>query len=93
VVATREPGRVSPALADLKELIAYGASPRASIGLALAGRAMAFLAGRGSVYGEDVKEVALDVLRHRVLMTYEAEAREITSEQVVRQILDHLRAP
>jgi MoxR-like ATPase len=93
VVATREPERVSPALADLKGLIAYGASPRASIGLAMAGRAMAFLSGRGSVYGEDVKEVALDVLRHRVLVTYEAEAREITSEQIVRQILDHLRAP
>jgi MoxR-like ATPase len=93
VIATREPERVSPALAELKGLIAYGASPRASIGLAMAGRAMAFLSGRGSVYGEDVKEVALDVLRHRVLVTYEAEAREITSEQIVRQILDHLRAP
>ena len=93
VIATREPERVSPKLAELKGLIAYGASPRASIGLAMAGRAMAFLAGRGSVYGEDVKEVALDVLRHRVLVTYEAEAREITSEQIVRQILDHLRAP
>jgi len=93
VVATREPERVSPRLAELKGLIAYGASPRASIGLALAGRAMAFLAGRGSVYGEDVKEVALDVLRHRVLVTYEAEAREVTSEAIVRQILDQLRAP
>jgi MoxR-like ATPase len=93
VVATRQPGRVSPALAELEPLIAYGASPRASIGLAMAGRAMAFLAGRGSVYGEDVKEVALDVLRHRVLTTYEAEAREVTSETIVRQILDHLRAP
>lgn len=93
VVATREPERVSPKLAELKGLIAYGASPRASIGLAMAGRAMAFLAGRGSVYGEDVKEIALDVMRHRVLVTYEAEAREVTSEQIVRQILDHLRAP
>jgi MoxR-like ATPase len=93
VLATREPERIDPALAGLKELIAYGASPRATLGLAMAGRAMAFLGGRGSVYGEDVKEVALDVLRHRVLVTYEAEAREVTSEEIVRQILDHLRAP
>jgi MoxR-like ATPase len=93
VVATREPGRVAPSLEGLGELIAYGASPRATLGLAMAGRAMAFLAGRGSVYGEDIKEVALDVLRHRVLVTYEAEAREVTSEEIVRQILDQLRAP
>ncbi len=93
VVATRDPERVHPDLGGLRELIAYGASPRATLGLAMAGRAMAFLAGRGSVYGEDVKEVALDVLRHRVLVTYEAEAREVTSEQIVRQILDHLRVP
>jgi len=93
VVATREPERVDPALAGLKELIAYGASPRGTLGLAMAGRAMAFLAGRGSVYGEDVKEVALDVLRHRVLVTYEAEAREVTSEDIIRRILDQMRAP
>ena len=93
VLATREPERIDPALAGLRELIGYGASPRATLALAMAGRAMAFLAGRGSVYGEDVKEVALDVLRHRVLVTYEAEAREVTSEEIVRQILDHLRAP
>ncbi|MCK4412447.1 MAG: AAA family ATPase [Candidatus Eisenbacteria sp.] len=93
VVATREPGRVVASLESLRELIAYGASPRATLGLAMAGRAMAFLAGRGSVYGEDIKEVALDVLRHRVLVTYEAEAREVTSEEIIRQILDQLRAP
>ncbi len=93
VLATRVPGRVSPQLENLAPLIAYGASPRATLALALAGKAMAFLAGRGSVYGEDVKEVALDVLRHRVLVTYEAEAREVTSEQIVQQILDHVRVP
>ncbi|MFH1143455.1 MAG: AAA family ATPase [Candidatus Eisenbacteria bacterium] len=93
VIATREPERVHPGLAGLKDLIAYGASPRATLGLAMAGRAMAFLAGRGSVYGEDVKEVALDVLRHRVLVTYEAEAREVTSEEIVRRVLDQLRVP
>ncbi len=92
-IATRDPERVHPGLSGLKELIAYGASPRATLGLAMAGRAMAFLAGRGSVYGEDVKEIALDVLRHRVIVTYEAEAREVTSEEIVRRILDQLRVP
>jgi len=92
-IATRVPERIHPSLAGLRELIAYGASPRATLGLAMAGRAMAFLAGRGSVYGEDVKEIALDVLRHRVIITYEAEAREVSSEDIVRQILDHLRVP
>ncbi len=93
VLATRVPGRVSPDLEELGALIAYGASPRATLALAMAGKAMAFLSGRGSVYGEDVKEVALDVLRHRVLVTYEAEAREVTSEQIAQQILDHVRVP
>ncbi len=93
VVATRVPSRIAAELADLDPLISYGASPRATLALAMAGKAMALLAGRGSVYGEDVKEIALDVLRHRVLVTYEAEAREVTSEQIVQQILDHVRVP
>ncbi|MFC1572422.1 AAA family ATPase [Candidatus Eisenbacteria bacterium] len=93
VLATRVPGRVNPALEDLGALISYGASPRATLALAMAGKAMAFLSGRGSVYGEDVKEVAQDVLRHRVLVTYEAEAREVTSEEIVQQVLDHVRVP
>jgi MoxR-like ATPase len=93
VLATRAPGRVSPDLEELGTLIAHGASPRATLALAAAGKAMAFLSGRGSVYGEDVKEVAIDVLRHRVLVTYEAEAREVTSEQIVQQVLDHVRVP
>ena len=93
VLATREPGRINPELEGLDPLISHGASPRATLALALAGKAMAFLAGRGSVYGEDVKEVALDVLRHRVIVTYEAEAREVSSEQIVQQILDHVRVP
>ncbi len=93
VLATRVPSRVSPDLENLDALIGYGASPRATLALAMAGKAMAALSGRGSVYGEDVKEVALDVLRHRVLVTYEAEAREVTSEEIVQQILDHVRVP
>ncbi|MBD3237071.1 MAG: AAA domain-containing protein [Candidatus Eisenbacteria bacterium] len=93
VLATRAPGEVDAQLSELGELIAYGASPRATLGLALAGKAKAFLAGRGSVYGEDVKEIAPDVLRHRVLVTYEAEAREVTSEQIVAQILNQVRVP
>ncbi len=93
VMATRLPGRTSPQLEELTPLISYGASPRATLALAMAGKAMALLMGRGSVYGEDVKEVALDVLRHRVLVTYEAEAREVTSEQIVQQVLDHVRVP
>ena len=93
VLATRVPSQVNPALAELEPLISHGASPRATLALALAGKAMAFMAGRGSVYGEDVKEIAADVLRHRVLVTYEAEAREISSEQIVQQIMDHVRVP
>ena len=93
VMATRLPGRISPQLDELTPLISYGASPRATLALTMAGKAMALLMGRGSVYGEDVKEVALDVLRHRVLVTYEAEAREVTSEQIVQQVLDHVRVP
>ncbi len=93
VLATRLPGKISPQLEELAPLIRYGASPRATLALAMAGKAMALLMGRGSVYGEDVKEVAPDVLRHRVLVTYEAEAREVTSEDIVQQILDHVRVP
>ncbi len=90
VFATREP---TVAGLDLGDLIAYGASPRASIFLSVAARAHAFLQGRGYVTPEDVKAIAMDVLRHRVIITYEAEAEEMTSEDVVQRILDNVEVP
>jgi MoxR-like ATPase len=85
VRATREPGRVA---ADLARSIDYGASPRASIALAAAARAHAFLDGRGYTLPEDVKAIAPDVLRHRIMPTYEAEADGVDSDALVRRILD-----
>jgi MoxR-like ATPase len=76
-----------------KEWIQYGASPRASIYLIRAARAHAFLRGRGYVTPEDVKSIGPDILRHRVIVTYEAEAEEITSEDVVQRIFDHVDVP
>jgi MoxR-like ATPase len=80
-------------LADLVPLIDYGASPRASINLNLAARAHAFLRHRAYVTPDDVRSVALDVLRHRVVITYEAEAEEITSADLVQQILNTIEVP
>jgi len=77
----------------LQDLIQYGASPRATIYLTLGAKASAFLAGRGYVTPQDVKDVALAVLRHRVIVTYEAEAEEKSSEDVVQTILDHVPVP
>ncbi len=91
VLATREPRRYQ--LADADALIAYGASPRASIYLNRAARAHAFLHRRAYVTPEDVRAVALDVLRHRVSVTYEAEAEEVTAEMLVRQVLDAVQVP
>jgi MoxR-like ATPase len=91
VFATREPAQYK--LESLKPLIAYGASPRASIMLTLAAKAHAFLRGRGYVTPDDVKQIGLDVLRHRVLVTYEAEAEEMTSEHIVRKIFDQIEVP
>jgi MoxR-like ATPase len=91
VFATRVPD--AHGLADLSQLIAYGASPRATIYLIAASRAHAFLHGRGYVTPEDVKQVAPDVLQHRVIVTYEAEAEDIGSADIVRQILDHVEVP
>ncbi len=90
VHATREPGEH-----DLKiaRLIEFGASPRASIALAQASRARAFLEGRAFVTPTDIKSVAPDVLRHRVVVSYEAEAEDVTSDDVVRTILDHVPTP
>jgi MoxR-like ATPase len=78
---------------NLSSMIQYGGSPRATINLALAARANAFLAGRGYVTPSDVRELALDILRHRVAVTYEAEAEELSSEAIVSQILDRVPMP
>jgi|TARA_B100001971_G_scaffold53831_1_gene48926 MoxR-like ATPase len=91
VLATRSPG--TNGLSHLGPMIAYGASPRASIYLVTAARAHAFLRGRGYVTPEDVKQLAPDVLRHRVIPTYEAEAESITTTDIVQQILDHVEVP
>jgi MoxR-like ATPase len=91
VHATREPK--SYGLGELAVFIQYGASPRASIYLNLAARAHAFLRRRGYVTPEDIKAVGVDVLRHRVILTYEAEAEEMTSEQVVRKLFEHIEVP
>jgi MoxR-like ATPase len=91
VFATRDPQ--GPKLADLKPLIAYGVSPRASIYVSLAARAHAFLDGRDYVLPDDVKAVALDVMRHRLIVTYEAEAEEVTPEIVIGRVLDNVAVP
>ncbi|MGI8509412.1 MAG: AAA family ATPase [Gemmatimonadaceae bacterium] len=91
VAATRDPKAAG--LADLGPLIQFGASPRATLSLAQASRAIAFLHDRAYVTPDDVKSVAPDVLRHRVLITYEAEAEDVTSDNVVSRILDAIPAP
>jgi MoxR-like ATPase len=91
VFATREPSKKG--MKDMAALIEYGASPRASIALALAARAHAFLRHRGYVTPEDVKAIGPDVLRHRVVLTYEAEAEEVTSEQIVRRVFEVVEVP
>jgi len=91
VFATREPGECG--LEELEPLIAFGASPRATICLARTARAHAFLRHRGYVTPEDVRSVAMDVLRHRVILTYEAEAEEMTTEDVVTRVLDTIEVP
>jgi MoxR-like ATPase len=91
VFATREPEKYK--LANLKPLIAYGASPRGTITLTLAAKAHAFLRGRGYVTPEDVKQVGYDVLRHRIIVTYEAEAEEVASEEIIRKIFSEVPTP
>jgi len=90
-MATRAPG--SYHLADLDEFIAYGASPRASLGLVAAGRALALLRGRRYVLPQDVFDVAPEILRHRVVLSYEALAQDITSDQVINRVLSTVPAP
>ncbi len=77
----------------LKELISFGGSPRATISLAKAAKAYAFIKRRGYVLPEDIRAVALDVLRHRVGITYEAEAENLTSEDIVNKIIDNIEVP
>ena len=91
VMATRYPQ--DNGLASLRSLISYGASPRASIYMVTAARANAFIQGRGYVSPEDVKTIAQDVLRHRVIPTYEAEAEAVSSSQIVSTILEHVEVP
>ena len=91
VLATRDPAAYG--LDDLKGLISFGASPRATICLARTARAHAFLQRRGFVTPDDVRALGMDVLRHRVLVTYEAEAEEVTPEDVVRRVLDSVEVP
>ena len=91
VQATREPRAYG--LAELADFIGFGASPRASIFLNLAAKAHAFLRHRGYVTPEDIKAIGIDVLRHRVILTYEAEAEEITSETVVRKLFERVEVP
>jgi len=91
VFATREPKQFG--LSNLENFIEYGASPRATLYLAQAARAHAFLRHRGHVIPDDIKSVGLDVLRHRIIVTYEAEAEELTGEDIVRKIFDNIEAP
>ncbi len=91
VFATRTPKEYG--LEELDELIAYGASPRASIYLSMAAKAHAFLRRRGYVTPEDVRSIGMDVLRHRIIITYEAEAEEINPEDVVRKVLNKIEVP
>ncbi len=91
VVATRDPRKAG--MKDLTDMVAHGASPRASIALNLAARAHAFVKHRGYVTPEDVKAVGPDVLRHRIILTYEAEAEEITAEHIVRRVFDTVEVP
>lgn len=91
VEATRQPGHDH--LKDLQGLIEYGASPRATIYLALAAKAYAFLNGRGYVTPQDIKSIGMDVLRHRVIVSYEAEAEEKTSEDIVKRIFEEVEVP
>jgi MoxR-like ATPase len=91
VRATREPGSVG--LSDLTPLIAFGGSPRASIALAQAARAHAYLRGRNYVTPDDVRALAPDVLRHRVVLTFEAEAEDMDTDRVIARVLDAVRVP
>ena len=91
VIATRNPQTVG--LDELSSLISYGASPRSGIFLVTAARAYAFVKGRGYVVPDDIKQISIDVLRHRVITTFEAEAQNVSSEEIVQRILDKVEVP
>ena len=91
VFATRDPEKYG--LAELKDLINFGASPRASIFLSMAAKAHAFLRRRGYVTPEDVRAIGMDVMRHRIILSYEAEAEEVGSEDVIRKVLNRVEVP
>jgi MoxR-like ATPase len=91
VFSTRQPE--SSGLSKIKPFISYGASPRASIYLVLASKAMAFMKRRGYVIPEDVSQVCPDILRHRIGLSYEAEAENITQEDIIKTILDSIEVP
>ncbi len=91
VFATREPQEFG--LNELKDLITFGASPRASISLALAAKAHAFLNRRGYVTPEDIRSIGMDVMRHRVILSYEAEAEDMSTEDVIRKVLNRVEVP
>jgi MoxR-like ATPase len=91
VAATRDPRAAG--IGDLADLVSFGASPRATLYLARAAKALAMVRGRGFVIPEDVKELAPDVLRHRIVPTYEAEAEEISTDELVRRLLDRVEVP
>lgn len=91
VFATRYPEKYG--LSELKNYISFGASPRATINLAIASRAYAFLKNRAFVIPEDVKAIAKDVLRHRMGLTFEAEAENISAEEIIDKILGKIQAP
>jgi MoxR-like ATPase len=91
VMATRDPRKAG--MGDLADLISFGASPRATLFLARAAKALALVRGRGYVIPEDVKELAADVLRHRLILTYEAEAEDVTADSIVARLLDRIQVP
>jgi MoxR-like ATPase len=91
VFATREPAKAG--LKDLQDYIEYGASPRATLSLTQAARAHAFLRHRGFVTPEDVKAIGYDVLRHRITLTYEAEAEDLTPERIIQRVFDRVEVP
>ncbi len=91
VFATRDPDRFG--IDDLKGMIAYGASPRASIYLTLTAKAFAFIKRRGFVIPEDIKTMGYDILRHRIIPTYEAEAEDLTTDEIIRKLFDEIEVP
>jgi MoxR-like ATPase len=90
IMATRRPEEYK---LDIKGLVQFGASPRATVFLTLAAKAHAFIRGRGYVTPEDVKSIAFDVLRHRIILSYEAEAEDVTTEQIIQRVLDTIEVP